>query len=220
MPPSLAPSLLGIVSAASWGGGDFCGGLASRRAPVLGVLALGLASGLAMVAGVALLRGEPAPPIASLGWAMAAGAAGAMGLGALYRGLAVGRMSVVAPVSAVLAAAIPATWGALSEGVPGASKLLGFALALAGIWLVAGAEPRGEGRGGLGLALVAGVGFGGFLVFMHAGSAGGALWPVAVARTTSLALVLAVALARRRPWTPARGGTPLALLSGVLDAGG
>ena len=220
MPSALGPTLLGLISAASWGGGDFCGGLATKRSPALGVLALGFASGLAIVVAVALALGEPLPAPASLRWAVAAGVSGAVGLGALYRGLATGRMAVVAPVSAVLAAAVPAAWGALTEGVPPGSKLLGFALALAGIWLVARTGGRDGDRRGIPLALLAGLGFGGFMVLMHAGAQGGTFWPIAAARGTSLALVLATALVRRGRWAPTGRGLPLALLSGALDAGG
>jgi drug/metabolite transporter (DMT)-like permease len=223
MSSELAAALLGLASAASWGAGDFSGGLAARRSPLLGVLVLGQAAGTSLIAAVALLTGEGAPPASSLAWAVAAGASGAVGLGALYRGLAVGRMAVVAPVSAVLSAAIPVAWGALSEGLPPALRMAGFALGLLGIWLVArsgDAGGAGTGRAGLGLALLAGVGFGGFLVFMHLGARGGTFWPLAAARATALALSLGSALARGRAWRPAMGALPLVLLSGALDAGG
>jgi len=117
-------------------------------------------------------------------------------------------------------------WGALSEGLPPAPKLAGFALALGGIWLVAGsggtgeAGPPGAGRQGLILALVAGTGFGGFLIFMHLGAQGGTFWPLAAARGVAFLLVLATALARGGAWVPARAALPLVLLSGALDAGG
>lgn len=215
----LAP-LLGLASAISWGAGDFCGGLAAKRTPVLGVLVLGYAVGAAAVAGAALLTGEVAPPLAALGWAAGAALAGTVGLGALYRGLAVGRMAVVAPVSAVLSAALPVVWGALSEGLPAAAKVAGFALALAGIWLVARSGAGAADRQGLVLALTAGAGFGGFLVLIHQASARGPFWPLAAARAVSLALVLGVALIRRRPWRPAAAAAPLALGSGLLDAAG
>lgn len=215
----LAP-LLGLASAAAWGAGDFCGGLAVKRAPLLGVLALGYAVGALAVASAALLTGEVAPPAPALGWAAGAALAGTIGLGALYRGLAVGRMAVVAPVSAVLSAALPVVWGALSEGLPPATKLAGFALALAGIWLVARAGTGAADRQGLLLALVAGAGFGGFLVMIHLASEGGPFWPLAAARATSLLVVLGVAVARRRAWRPALAAAPLALGSGLLDAAG
>lgn len=218
--PDLAAPALGLASAASWGAGDFCGGLASKRAPLLGVLVVGYATGAALVAAAALLTGEPAPPAAALGWALAAGASGTVGLGALYRGLAVGRMAVVAPVSAVLSAALPVAWGAAAEGPPPAAKLAGFALALLGIWLVARPAGGAPDRRGLGLALLAGCGFGAFLVLMGRAGAAGPFWPLAAARATSLAMVLAAAWLRGGAWSPPRGALPLVLLSGALDAGG
>lgn len=187
---------------------------------MLGVLVLVQATGVTLIAATALALGEATPAPGALGWAVGAGAAGAVGLAALYRGLAVGRMAMVAPVSAVLCAALPVAWGALAEGIPPASKVAGFALALAGIWLVARGGPAGEGRGGLGLALLAGFGFGAFLVLMARGAQGGTFWPLAAARGTSLVLALALALARRRPFAPARAALPLVLLTGALDAGG
>ncbi|BDG05600.1 DMT family transporter [Anaeromyxobacter oryzae] len=220
MPSSVAAVLLGLGSAASWGSGDFTGGLASKRSPVLGVLVVGQATGVTLIVATALLLGEPSPARAAVAWAVAGGAAGAVGLAALYRGLAVGRMAVVAPVSAVLSAAIPVVWSALAEGIPPGSKLAGFALALAGIWLVARAGPPGEGREGLALALLAGCGFGAFLVLMHHGAQGGTFWPLAAARGTSLAMALGAATVRRRAWAPPRSAAPLVVLSGALDAGG
>jgi drug/metabolite transporter (DMT)-like permease len=226
MSSPLAAALLGLASAASWGAGDFTGGLAARRSPLLGVLVLGQATGTVLCAAVALLTGEVAPPAASLAWAVAAGATGAVGLGALYRGLAVGRMAVVAPISAVLSAAIPVAWGALSEGLPPPLRLAGFGLGLLGIWLVARpgdagrAGGDGAGRAGVGLALLAGVGIGGFLVFVNLGAHGGTFWPLTAARGTALLLFLAAALGRGRAWRPAAAALPLILLSGALDAGG
>jgi len=217
----LAAVAFGLASACSWGAGDFSGGLASRRSPLLAVLAVGQAAGTASIVAVALLTGEPFVASAALGWAAAAGASGALGLAALYRGLAVGRMGIVAPVSAVLSAAIPVLAGALVEGLPPAAKLAGFALALGGIWLVAASDaPGGEGRRGLGLAVLAGLGFGGFLVLMHRAGAGGTFWPLAVARATSLTLVTAALAARPGPRGVSRAALPLVVLSGLLDAGG
>jgi drug/metabolite transporter (DMT)-like permease len=154
---------------------------------------------------------------------MTAGALGAVGLAALYRGLAVGRMAVVAPVSAVLSAVLPVAWGALSEGLPATTRLAGFALALLGIWLIARQGNGGNSatrRAGLGLALLAGACFGGFLIAMNQGARGGTFWPLTAARATAFLLLLATALVRRGPWRPATGALPLVLLSGALDAGG
>jgi drug/metabolite transporter (DMT)-like permease len=220
MPTSLAAPLLGVLSAASWGAADYCGGLASKRSPLLGVLLFGYAAGLACIGATALWLGEPAPAVAALAWAAGAGVAGTLGLASLYRGLAIGRMAVVAPVSAVLSAALPVAFGALTEGVPSPARLAGFALGLVGIWLVARTGAASVDRPGLLLALLAGCGFGGFLVLLHLGAEGGTFWPLAAARGTSLALVLAASLVRGQAWRPIPGALPLILLSGVLDAGG
>jgi drug/metabolite transporter (DMT)-like permease len=223
VPSPIAQVLLGLGSAASWGAGDFSGGLAARRSPLLGVLLVGQLTGAALMALLALLVQEGAPSAASIGWAMTAGALGAVGLAALYRGLAVGRMAVVAPISAVLSAALPVTWGALSEGAPTATRLAGFALALLGIWLIASARDGGDaaaGPAGLGLALLAGACFGGVLIAMNQGARGGTFWPLVAARGTAFLLLLATALVGRRAWHPAAGALPLVLLSGALDAGG
>ncbi len=217
---SLTAVVLGLASAASWGAGDFSGGLASRRAPVLGVLVVGQLAATTLIAATALILGEAAPRAAAVAWAVSAGLSGAVGLAALYRGLAIGRMAVVAPVSAVLSAAIPVAWGMSREGLPPAVRLAGFVLGIAGIWLVARSGETGEGGAGLPLAILAGCGFGGFLVLMHRAAQGGTFWPLAAARATSVALALGVALVRRRPWRPAAAAVPLVLLSGVFDAGG
>jgi drug/metabolite transporter (DMT)-like permease len=226
----LAAAAFGLASALSWGGGDFSGGLASRRAPVMGVLAVGYATGVALLATLALLRGDPLPPAGAVAWGAAAGLAGLVGLGALYRGLATGRMAVVAPVSAVLSAAIPVLFAALTAGAPGAARLAGFALALGGIWLVARhgdgtAGPAADGAArpsGLGLAVVAGAGFGAFFVLVARAGEGGAFWPLAAARATSLLAVIALALVLRRAaaWVPPAASLPLVLLAGVLDTAG
>jgi drug/metabolite transporter (DMT)-like permease len=220
MTPDLAAVVFGLASAVAWGAGDFSGGVASRRSPVLGVLAVGQAAGVTLITLTALVRGEPAPPVDALAWGVAAGASGMVGLAALYRGLAVGRMAIVAPLSAVLSAAIPVLFAAVGEGIPPATKLAGFVLALGGIWLVARAGPAGEGVAGLGLALLAGLGFGGFLVLMDRGAEGGTFWPLAAARATSMLLALGLCLARRAPWIPPRAALPLVLASGALDAAG
>ncbi len=220
MTSSLLAVVLGLLSAASWGSGDFAGGLASKRSPLLGVLAIGQGTGVVLALAAAALIGEPLPQPATIAWSAAAGASGAVGLAALYRGLAVGRMAVVAPVSAVLSAALPVVWSAAAEGLPPASKLGGFGLALAGIWLVARAGPSEGGGEGLPLAILAGCGFGGFLILLHRGATGGTFWPLVAARGTSLALSLGAALVLRRPFRPAVSALPLVVLSGALDAGG
>src|SRR5580765_2639050 len=99
------------MSALSWGCGDFGGGITSKRAPVLGVVLVVELVGAALAATLALASGEGAPTPTSLAIAVAAGLLGITGLVSLYRGLAVGRMGVVAPVTGVLSAGVPVVVG-------------------------------------------------------------------------------------------------------------
>jgi drug/metabolite transporter (DMT)-like permease len=216
----LAAVVFGLASALSWGAGDFSGGLAAKRAPVFGVLAIGHAVGLLLLIGLALLWREPLPAVADLGWGLAAGLAGAVGLASLYRALAIGQMGIVAPLSAVLTAALPALFGALTEGLPGALKLVGFVLALVGIWLVAGTGVSADARDGRGLAVLAGCAFGLFFILMHRAGESAVFWPLVAARMASLGLVLAIALARHQLLRPDRRLLIPVLLSGALDVAG
>jgi drug/metabolite transporter (DMT)-like permease len=216
----LAAVLFGLASALSWGAGDFSGGLATKRAPVFGVLLIGQAAGLLLLIGLALLWGERLPPVADLVWGVAAGLAGVVGLVSLYRGLAIGRMGIVAPVSAVLTAALPALFGVLTEGLPGALKLVGFVLALLGIWLVAGTGESVGAPDGLGLALLAGCGFGIFFILVHRAGASAVFWPLVAARAGSLGVVLPFALGRRQLVRPEPRLLVPVLLAGVLDVAG
>jgi drug/metabolite transporter (DMT)-like permease len=216
----LAVVVFGLASALSWGAGDFSGGLATKRAPVFGVLAIGHGAGLLLLIMLALVWGEPLPSATYLGWGLAAGLAGAVGLASLYRALAVGQMGMVAPVSAVLTAALPALFGVLTEGIPGALKLVGFGLALLGIWLVAGTGAAGGARAGLGLAVLAGCGFGIFFILVHRAGASAIFWPLIAARIGSLGLVLPIALGRHQFQRVDLRLLGLVLLSGALDVAG
>lgn len=214
---------LGLLSALAWGSGDFCGGQATRRASVLPVLVIAEASGLVALVALALYTQEPWLPFNSLLWALAAGFAGLIGLSALYQGLSIGGAALVAPISAILAAAVPVLFSSVTVGLPGPLQLLGFTIALLGIWLIAGeAAGAGKGRRGLGMALIAGLGFGCYFVLIDQAAEGGTFWPTAIARSVALAVVLPLWLARRGRGASnlGRAALNLALVAGVLDAGG
>lgn len=234
MPPETLSVLFGIVSALMWGGGDFCGGQATRRASILPVLLLTVASGLALLVLLAVVFAEPLPSAAQLGWSVAAGLAGMVGLAALYQGLAIGSAAVVAPTSALLSAALPVLVSALATGLPGVAQLAGFGIGLIAIWLVAGGEGA-RGQAGRGLAVLAGIGFGSFFILIHQASAETTFWPTAAARTSAMLVVLVfLAVVARRDrlravpeqesrWAFVGWRAPalwLALLAGVLDAAG
>jgi len=213
---------LGLGSSLCWGLADFFGGLQSRRRPLLAVLLVSQVAALVLLLPLAAAAGGEMPSGAGVAWAALAGTAGTIALAAFYRGLAIGTMSVVAPVSAT-AAVVPVLVG-LAEGErPGALQVAGMALAFAGI-VLASREPSKDGlpasRAGIGLALVAALGFGTFFVGIdRAAEDAGVLWVIAVSRTCGLAVIAAAVLARR-PALPREGRVWGALLViGVLDLG-
>jgi len=217
---SVLPVLLGLASAACWGAADFSGGLASKRASVYGVVIVSQVVGVALLIGLALAFSERVPPPDHLLWGAIAGLCGSAGLMALYRALALGRMGIAAPVSAVVTAAVPVMIGALIEGWPGTLQVAGFGMALFGVWFISRTEDAALAVRDLGLPLLAGLGFGFFLVFIDRAGDASVLWPLVAARFASLGVVLTMTAFSRRPWLPKRNLWPLIALAGVLDAGG
>jgi drug/metabolite transporter (DMT)-like permease len=218
--PGFASVIFGLASAACWGAGDFCGGLATRRTRVYGVIIASQIVGVVMLAGLALIFGEAAPPTPHLLWGGLGGAAGMIGLIAFYRALAGGRMGVAAPVGGVIGAAVPVILGAIVDGWPGATKAAGFALALAAVWLIARSEETSTRADGLGLAIVAGLCFGIFFAAIHRASQVAVFWPLVAARLTSLGLLFVYTGLTRQPRLPERSHAVLIILVGVLEVGG
>ena len=213
--------VLGLLSAASWGTADFCGGLATRRVHVFVVNATAQWVGLLGLVALALSRGEAWPSATTLAWAVGAGFGGAVGITLLYRALAVGQMGIAAPVTAVLSAGVPVLVGAALEGLPDAAQTVGFSLALVGVWAIARTQETGGRPAGLPLALLAGLGLGAYLTLMsRAGAEGSLFWPLVVARAVSAAVLLSLVLWRRPDLGAARRVWPIMLLAGALDAGG
>lgn len=212
---------LALASAFVWGSGDFSGGLATRRANPFYVLAVSTLVGVVLLVLLALVRGEPFPSTASALWAGSAGLAGALGIACLYRALAQGQAAAVAPIAAVISVALPVLYGALSEGWPGAQRLLGFGLAAGGIWLVSKSTGATDtaARQALILALLAGVGFGLFFILIARVEAGLVFTPLIVARSASLGVALVLLLVNRVA-LPVTRGSPMAVLAGLLDTGG
>src|SRR5690348_5920924 len=160
----LSTVVFALFASVSWGAGDFSGGLATRRAQVLSVVFGSYVLGFCTLVIVALLVSEPFPTALDLMWGGVGGLAGAVGLAAFYQALSVGRMGIVAPMAAMLSAAIPVIFGALTQGLPGPFQLVGFVLAFIAVGLISGfGVVKGRPKG-LWLALLAGVGFGSFFV--------------------------------------------------------
>jgi drug/metabolite transporter (DMT)-like permease len=212
---------LAFTSSLCWGLADFLGGLQARRRPLVTVLLIAQVAAVALGIAFVLGSGDPFPDLGPAALATGAGVAGCAALAAFYRGLAIGTMSIVAPVSAT-GAAVPVLVG-LAEGErPGALQVAGIAIAMLGIVLAArepgGAEPSRAVRTSLLLAGLAALGFGSFFVLIdRAVEDGGAPWSLLLVRVGEVALLGALALATR-PRMPSslRDATPL-LLIGVLD---
>jgi drug/metabolite transporter (DMT)-like permease len=215
-----APVVLGLASAACWGAGDFSGGLATKRANVYSVVIASQVVGGVLLIGLALALAEQMPSPGHMLWGGAAGLAGAIGLMALYRALATGKMGAAAPVSAVITAAVPVVFGAFFEGLPSALKLIGFGLALIGVWLVSRTEEATIRWNELRLPLLAGLGFGIFLLLIDRANETAVLWPLVASRIASLSAVFAFAIFTRQPRLPEAKHLPLMALAGAMDAAG
>ena len=233
--------VLALVAALAYGASDFLGGRASTRAPVTTVAAVVQATSLVLVLPVAATVGPSMlDPSAGAGpallWGLTSGLGGAVGTLFLYRGLARARVAVVAPLSGVLAAALPVLTALVAGERPSLITTVGIVAGLPAVWLIAGggaaAAPDQVGRPrGVLEGIVAGLGFG-FLFFAldRAGDEAG-LWPVAAGQAGALvilgAAVLAAALAGHRPLPsrstrapgtagPASGWLPVTVVSGTL----
>ena len=216
----LEASGLSLLAAASWGGGDFAGGLATKRASVFRVVAVAHACGLVATLAMAILSGEPFPPPATLAWGAFAGFVGVFGIAALYRALAIGRMGVVAPVAAVVTGFLPVVVGIRTEGLPDRLQLCGFALALLSIWLVARPSEHIDSHRGVGLAALAGIAFGLFLIAGKQAGHGGVFWPLVSARVVSTSLMVVLVAVMPRDPQPLRPVLWPMILSGLLDSAG
>jgi drug/metabolite transporter (DMT)-like permease len=194
--------LLALGAGMAWGVSDFLGGLNSRSVTLAAVLLVSQVVGLILLVPLAVLHGGPLLDGPTSGLAVAGSVAGLVGVAALYRGMAVGSVSVVAPISAT-GAAVPIFFGLLRGERPTVLQIVGIALALVGIVLASLVVDRRQAGGrpilaaGVGLACLAALGFGGYFVLLHAASVVDVLWAGVVQRLTGVCIVGAVALVLR-----------------------
>jgi uncharacterized membrane protein len=213
--------LLGLASAIAFGVSDYLAGVLSRRLHFTLVGLISQASATALAWASLPWTGGPRPAMAALAWGALSGIGGGVGSLALYRGLGRGRMSVVGPLSAVGAAALPALAGLALGDRPSPVAIGGVLLALPAIWLVA--APAGEtggerpaGPSGIGDGLLAGAGFGLLFIGLARAGDGAGLWPVAMGQLTALVLLTVVVGARLAVTRPALPGGPRALLAPLI----
>ena len=212
--------LLALGCAVVYGASDFLGGLASRKTSVFGVVAFSQIIGLVALLALLPWLGGPVEA-ADLWWGAASGLAGAAGLVIFFRTLARGVMSVIAPVTAVTAAAVPVLVGLLTGDRIGIWSAVGIGLALAAVVLVSaegGLSALSQARpASLLPALLAGSMFGIFFVLLDRTGDESGLTPLVTARLASVALVASIAVFTRHPLKVTRAALPLVAASGVGD---
>jgi drug/metabolite transporter (DMT)-like permease len=217
--------LLALFGALTYGLSDFVGGLVSRRASAWSVAVVAQLSSAACTVAVAV-TGTGSPHAPDFGWAVLAGVGSGIGVGFLYRGFSSGRMSVVAPISAVGSAVVPILAGTVTGERPAVLVWVGIALALPGVWLVSSAPAPGPGESGAGArtaagvldGVLAGLGFGVLFAALGQIPAGAGLWPLAVAQLASIPAVIAISVVLGARWVPRGRSVWWALVAGPLGA--
>jgi drug/metabolite transporter (DMT)-like permease len=209
-----------LGASACWGLADFFGGLQSRRLRTVTVVLGVETAGLLIVVALVLATGKPAPGAPEAAWAVGAGLAGVVGLGAFYRALAVGTMSIVAPVSST-GVALPVLVGLAGGDRLSAAQAVGLACAVVGV-LLAGRQAddhpqAGANRAGVLLALAAAAGFGTYFLGAAQAAEGGVLWTLLLGRAAAVPVLAAVAAAARAPMIPAPADAARLAATGALD---
>jgi drug/metabolite transporter (DMT)-like permease len=219
IPPEYLPAAYALSAVGVWGTSDFLGGIGARRVNAFLFTAIVHLGGMVPMAALALFTRVPFPGRASLLWALLAGSVGGIALALFYRALASGKMGLTAPVAAVLGAGIPTVVTAFAEGFPGYRHVAGFVLAGVGVWLISRTEDSGRPEG-LGLAVLAGIGFAGFYLCINKAGSGSALWIAVVSRAASFVVTSAFVLFGRHIRPVPTPALVIAILTGCLDITG
>jgi drug/metabolite transporter (DMT)-like permease len=214
--------LLALGASLTWGFADFGAGFGSRRLPVFVVATVMQIAGLVTVGLYLLATHDGTPTWREVAWAAFAGLLGVLGLSCFYRGLAVGVMGIVGPISTT-AAIVPLAYGLARGERPAVHQAVGVALAFAGV-VGASLEPLEEGRGrkvgaGVGLALLAAAGFGLSLIGLSKAAPGGIAWATMIMRIVALPCLSALALSVGGVTVPRGRMLPLLALVGLFDTG-
>ena len=219
----MLPIILGLASALSWGTGDFAGGLASRKVGPYRAVMFAEAIGLGAILIVLPFFPEAFPDMPSILWSIGAGIVGTVGLLAFFEAMRRGRLSVVAPLSALLGAVVPVVVGSFVDGLPQPSVFSGVALALLSIFLISREEvPEDEKKAEpyLHIPLLSGVAFGFYFVLMHEASRDFFWGPLVVARSTGMLSIVIFLLLKRGSFRVPSGSWGLLTINGIFDVGG
>jgi uncharacterized membrane protein len=215
-------AIFALSAAVAYGVGDFLGGVAARRVPPTAVVLWSHVVGLVMMAAAApLVGGDLSMQTLAIG--AVAGLLGALGVTLFYQALAMGAMSVIAPIGALLSAAVPVVVGIGTGDRPSPAALAGIALALGAVVLISRESPhlatvpvRWQA---VGLAIAAGLGFGFFFVALDQAGDGVGIWPLVGARVASVGMFAVLGAARLTSAALPRGVAGAAVGCGALDAG-
>jgi drug/metabolite transporter (DMT)-like permease len=211
----------GLSSAIAWGAGDFSGGFAAKRGHVYTVILYAELIGAGFLVLPAIWFAEKMPHFYQLSIGGLAGIFGVLGLAAFYKGLAQGRMAIVAPISAVVTAIVPVGFSFFNEGLPGTPQLFGFAVAFVSVWFLSHAahDSRIQARE-LYLPILAGLGFGMYLILISRVIGEAILWPLIGSRVAAMAVMGLLILVSKDSGLPGRGQLPYIALAGIFDAAG
>lgn len=221
------PVLLGLVVALTYGTGDFLGGVSARRSSAVAVVVRSYSWSIAAMVLILLVTRPEAPLGRDLLLGCAMGVVGPIGIVLLYQGLSTGRMSVVAPVTAVGASMVPVTWGLIRGERPSVVALAGVAAALVAVVLISAAPDHPDSTGPatastrkvLPLAIGSGLGFGTVYVLLGSTSKHAGIWPLVAARPISVTIVAAVALTSGRSLHGSRADRWTIAGAGLADIG-
>ncbi len=214
-------AIFGLAAALCWGAGDFSGGIATKRSGVLIVAIISQLIGIVLLASAAIVFRENIPITEDFLWGAMAGLSGGVGILSLYHALSIEKMGIVAPVSAVWSAIVPMTFGLITEGLPTVNQLIGFAFAFAGVWLISREEdsPKIEFER-IKFPLLAGTGFGLFMILIDQVQTSGVFWPLVGARMATIPTFIIAAFYSRQTRIPGLRYLPLIAFVGLLDTGG
>ena len=212
--------VLALLTSLAFGTSDVAGAVATRRSTATAVaIGMLLAGGLVLIPAVLLLPGEPS--VAALGLGALAGVAGSTSLLVYLRALALGPIGVISPIAAVIGVSVPVTVGVVVAGdVLSIGQRAGILLGIVAVVAVAyvpGTSLRAAGSRGPLAAVLAGLGFGLFVVALDATPANSGLWPVVGARISGVIPVVVFAIATGRSMVLARSAVGLTIVAGMLD---
>jgi len=209
----------GLGCAITWGAGDFSGGFASKKGNTLLVVLFSQLIGALMLIGLVTIFSETMPALQHLLWGGLGGVFGSLGLIALYTALSAGKMSIVAPVSAVITAVVPIIFSFSTEGVPKTTRLIGFLIALVAVWVLSSYQSTDRvKKTDLYLALASGFGFGLFFVCIDRASEGALFWPLVSARGASIILISLLLIISKGSSSPKKLPVMFIALAGILDS--